>query len=243
MDSHKVFRWSSSGKTDTGRVRKINEDAFLERPDIGLWVVADGMGGHQAGDLASKTVIEGLKSLDSNSDIEAFVRTTINALQDVNSELFEYANSQDSMQLGSTVAVLLTARDKCAFLWAGDSRIYRIRDSVTEAVTSDHSHVEELIQQGLLSREDAENHPQSNVITRAIGAQQECLIDVNYGELVKGDTYLLCSDGLYNEMSESEIGMFASTKKKCNELTDALMKEVLARGARDNVTVISVDIS
>ncbi len=235
------FQWDSAGVSDVGKVRKINEDAYADRPEAGLWVVADGMGGHDAGDLASQAIVGSLQPLSAYQRLSDFIDDVEDRLLQVNRQLIDEAASREqATTIGSTVVVLLAVQRHCACLWAGDSRAYRLREGQMQAITRDHSQVEELIEQGQLLREDAETHPAANVITRAVGAAEELFIDVELEELHDGDRYLLCSDGLFKEVSEQEIAQYMQ-QGSCRELCEQLVQLALERGSRDNVTVVAVD--
>jgi len=235
------FQWSSAMQTDVGKVRKINEDAGAAFPEKGLWVVADGMGGHDAGDFASRSIVDSLALLDNPGSLSEFVDTVDDCLKEVNRRLIDEAASRGAgTTIGSTVVVLLAHQQHCACIWAGDSRIYRLRDGSLQAVSRDHSQVMELVEQGLLLMEDAESHPAANVVTRAVGAAEDLYFDVEVQELRDGDRYLLCSDGLTKEVSEAEIRQYMQSGS-CQDVCTGLVGLVLGRGSRDNVTVVSVD--
>jgi serine/threonine protein phosphatase PrpC len=240
--THKVpFRWQSAATTDLGKVREINEDAYANCPEIGLWAVADGMGGHLAGDLASGTIVGALKRIEKPGKLSEFVDKVEDCLLDVNKRLVNQASSDGrSATIGSTVAILLAEQDHCVCLWAGDSRVYRLRDHKMQSITQDHSEVEEMIEQGQLLRENAEAHPAANVITRAVGAAEELFIDVELERLQDGDRYLLCSDGLYKEIAEEEICEYLQ-RGSCSDACRELIGAALQRGSRDNVTALVVD--
>ncbi len=227
----------SEAATDVGTVRRINEDAHLARPEFGLWAVADGMGGHAAGDVASSTIVEMLSSLSPTPDLAATVDAVEQALLDANRRLIEIANEQKQRTIGSTVVVLV-ARDKfAACLWAGDSRIYRMRKGRLEQLTQDHAMVEDLVASGALTREEAENHPQANRITRAVGAGPDLFVDIELFEIQPGDRFMLCSDGLYKELRDPEIAVTLTSREP---VAQELVRQAVAKGARDNVTVIDV---
>ncbi|WP_277183830.1 protein phosphatase 2C domain-containing protein [Caballeronia sp. BR00000012568055] len=227
------FRWKSAARTDTGCVRQINEDAILDAPDRGLWAVADGMGGHAVGDLASRMVIESLAGMTSHSAI-AYARAQ---LLDVNTQLRAEALRRQVSRIGSTV-VLLAARDgACVYLWAGDSRIYLLRRGRLTQLTRDHSHVEELKARGQLTAEEALHHPAQHLITRAVGALDVLELDEDSVDLRDGDTFLLCSDGLSNELSEEEMADELA-EPDCQLAAQRLLEIALSRGGRDNISVI-----
>jgi protein phosphatase/serine/threonine-protein phosphatase Stp1 len=233
-----TWRLISHAATHPGAVRPRNEDAVLERPDIGLWVVADGAGGHGSGDVASTAIVDGLATVPpglSAAELLAQVRITLTG---VHHELQAEAERRGPGRiLASTVVVMLARGEHFAMLWAGDSRAYLLRNGALTRVTRDHSLVQELVDQGTLSEDEAEHHPQANVITRAIGAQGELELDKVSGRIVEGDRYLLCTDGLFKTMSEAEIAAMIAGGSDAT----AIVTEAVQRGARDNVSVIALD--
>ena len=238
----KSFSWTSCGKTDVGKARKLNEDSMLVRPEAGMWVVADGMGGHEAGDVASQMVVSALKEVPEGISLEKYIDDVEDALIGVNKKLIEIANQGEKpTTIGSTVVVMLAYEKFCAFIWAGDSRLYRHRNGKLVQLTTDHSQVQLYVEQGRITKEQAESHPQSNMITRAVGASENLVLDVDMQEMEKGDRYLLCSDGLTKHITDLDFENILAKgdiEKKCNELIDL----TLARGAKDNVTAILIDI-
>ena len=239
----KTLSWISYGKTDVGKARKLNEDSMLVRPDVGMWAVADGMGGHEAGDVASQMVVSTLNEIQLGSSLEKYINDIEDALVNVNKKLIEIAHQGEKpTTCGSTVVVMLAYEKYCAFLWAGDSRLYRIRDNKIIQLTTDHSQVQLYVEQGLISKEEAESHPHANMITRAVGATEDFVLDVDMQEMEKGDRYLLCSDGLTKHIPDLDFEKMLAkgdVEKKCIELIDL----TLARGAKDNVTAVLVDIT
>ena len=239
----KTLSWISYGKTDVGKARKLNEDSMLVRPDVGMWAVADGMGGHEAGDVASQMVVSTLNEIQLGSSLEKYINDIEDALVNVNKKLIEIAHQGEKpTTCGSTVVVMLAYEKYCAFLWAGDSRLYRIRDNKIIQLTTDHSQVQLYVEQGLISKEEAESHPHANMITRAVGATEDFVLDVDMQEMEKGDRYLLCSDGLTKHIPDLDFEKMLAkgdVEKKCSELIDL----TLARGAKDNVTAVLVDIT
>ena len=239
-----TFKWSSAGRSHVGMVRAINEDACLVMPEIGLWVVADGMGGHEAGDIASQMVIETLQETLPPRNWPDFLDSVRQGLRKVNQRLRqESAQRYQNRTIGSTVVVLLIHATQCACLWVGDSRIYRLRDGQLEQLTRDHSHVQELVDQGLISPEEAHRHPLANVITRAVGSAEELLIDEVLHPLQPGDTFLLCSDGLNKTVSDEEISrLLIHSHHDSQEAVKAFIHLALMRDASDNVTTVVVNI-
>ena len=236
------FQWRSASGSHVGTVRKVNEDSLLVRPEIGLWVVADGMGGHAAGDVASSMIVESLQGVRAPSDETMLLEDIERRLQRINTQLLHYAAAHvPGGVMGSTVAAFASFQTKALCQWAGDSRIYRLRGGELERMTRDHSQVEELISLGIIRREDAEHHPESNIITRAVWATPDLAIEQLIDELRAEDTYLVCSDGLTAVVKDGELGSFME-QSDCEEAVSALLQLALVRGARDNVTLVIIKI-
>jgi protein phosphatase len=233
------LHWTSAGATDPGQVRQINEDAYLDGPNIGLWAVADGMGGHAAGDLASRSVIHALATASQHRFLGRGVANLRACLADANRRLCAEARQRGVSVIGSTVAALFVLGGHCALLWVGDSRIYRLRGGILHRLSHDHSQVQDLVDQGLLTQESAEAHPAANIITRAVGADDRLQVDAQICEVKNGDRFLLCTDGLTKEVSEAEIAELTG-RVAVNALPRALIDQACKRGARDNVTVVAV---
>ncbi|CAG4897494.1 PP2C family protein-serine/threonine phosphatase [Paraburkholderia saeva] len=239
MTCASLFRWTSSARSDVGRVREINEDACLDQSGLGRWAVADGMGGHAVGDLASRLVIETLSQLAPPASMKRFIADARTRLQVANRQLREEASRRQVQRIGSTVVVLLACDRFCGYLWAGDSRIYLLRQGQLQQLTRDHSQVEELRQMGHITDEEARNHPAQHMITRAVGATDRLDLDEAAIEVADGDIFLLCSDGLCNEVSDQEIRV-ALASVDCLRASDELVEIALARGGRDNITAVVV---
>jgi len=235
------IRCTSTSRTDPGKVRSHNEDACLERPDTGLWAVADGMGGHAAGDVASRLVIERLGALGDEPRLSRFVDQVESALEEANEELRRLAASREASAIGSTVAALLVRGEHAVCAWVGDSRIYRIRGGVIEQITQDHALVADLVDRGVLTAEQAVGHPHANLVTRAVGAAERLLLDLEILHLEPGDRFVLCSDGLDKELADDEI-LAAAGSARGGDLADTLVELALSRGSRDNVTVVAVHV-
>jgi serine/threonine protein phosphatase PrpC len=223
-------------RTDVGCRRKLNEDAVLCAPGIDLWAVADGMGGHEAGEVASAMIVERLGHAGRAQDLMARTHEARQAVQAVNAELMLMGGERT---IGSTV-VLLTA-DERAFscLWAGDSRAYLARAGALRQLTRDHSLVQELVDAGELSPEDAAAHPNANVIRRAVGAAPRLDLDFVHGDLAGGDTFLLASDGLTRLVNDEEI-LAGLADPDLAHAADAFIETSLARGAPDNVSIVLI---
>ena len=237
-----ALSWSSTGISDTGKVRKHNEDSMLERPEIGLWVVADGMGGHAAGDVASQMIVSSLKKVHEGIELNRYINDIEDRLIDVNKRLLEKAKeSGKRTTIGSTVVSLVAYNNYCIYIWAGDSRLYRLRNNQLRQMTTDHSQVELYVEKGLITREEAAVHPHGNMITRAVGATDDLFLDMDIQEMQSKDRYLLCSDGLTKHITDFEIEDILAEGNHsyaCKTLIDL----TLERGAGDNVTAIVVDI-
>lgn len=234
------FAISSVATTHVGGVRKHNEDACLDRPDIGLWVVADGMGGHQAGDVASRLIVESLAGMGSPTDAGSFIAEVRSRLKDCNARLLDEASRRGAdAVVGSTVVVLLAHGGFFAGLWAGDSRLYRLRDGEFLQLTRDHSQVQEMVEAGLLTPEAAEHHPYANVITRAVGTSAELELDKVTDRLAANDLYLLCTDGLSKMVGDDEIATILRGTA-FPAASQALVDAALAHGGKDNVTAVTV---
>ena len=238
----KRLSWSSTGITNTGKVRKHNEDSMLERPEIGLWVVADGMGGHAAGDVASQMIVSSLKKVHEGIELNRYINDIEDRLIEVNKRLLEKAKeSGKRTTIGSTIVALVAYNNYCVYIWAGDSRLYRLRDGQLRQITTDHSQVEMYVEKGLITREEAAVHPHGNMITRAVGATDDLFLDMDIQEMQSKDRYLLCSDGLTKHITDFEIEDILSEGNHA-EICETLIDLTLERGAGDNVTAIVVDI-
>ena len=233
------FKWTSSSRTHAGLVRKINEDAMLDLADRGIWAVADGMGGHTLGDFASNAIVSALSDLPPREDLEQFAADAAVCLQNVNRQLRTEAYNRGAQIIGSTAVVLLACGRRCAYLWAGDSRIYLCRNGHLMQLTRDHSQVEELLACGSLTAEDAAHHPARNLITRAVGAAEVLEVDGEMIEVADGDVFLLCSDGVSNEVTEQEMRA-ALVTGNCPQAANELVEIALMRGGRDNISAVVV---
>ena len=234
-----AFSWRSAAATSRGNVRGHNEDAILERPDLGLWVVADGMGGHNAGDVASNMIVQALAGIARHTLPSAQLDEVEDRLRAVNETLYRDSLDNQAGMSGSTIVALLAFERHCLSIWAGDSRAYRSREGALEQVTHDHSEAQELLD---ASGEQLPEAMASNVITRAVGGAQELFLDIELRELRNHDRYLLCSDGLYRELSEADMGHHL-TGNDPEGACKALMKQALGGPCSDNVSVIVVQFA
>ena len=232
--------FESSAVTHVGKVRDLNEDAYAERSDIGVWLVADGMGGHAAGEVASRTVAEAIKKLEPANNFDEMLEAVKRNLENANRQLQKQSSTYKNKRTpGSTVVVLIIDGTQGAVIWVGDSRIYRYRDQHLVQLTHDHSHVQALVDQGLIKAEEAGSHALTNLITRAIGIDEPVKLDSRLLDVKPGDQYLLCSDGLSRMVPDTEIES-AMENRNNEEITRSLLHTSLLRGAPDNVTLICV---
>ena len=238
-----MAEWQYCALTDQGVRRQHNEDAVIALPHIGLWAVADGMGGHEAGDVASRMVIEELANVARPTSFSFFIDAVEDALRTVNDRLRQHAaETFAGRMMGSTVVSLLKSEGYGACLWAGDSRLYRLHQGQLQQVSRDHSQVQQLLDSGVLTAEQAEHHPNANVITRAVGGAEQLVVDVAMFEVAPADRFLLCSDGLYNEMSRARLAELLAQGSH-EQAARLLLDEALAAGARDNVSLIVLSVT
>ncbi|MDO9708750.1 PP2C family protein-serine/threonine phosphatase [Paracraurococcus lichenis] len=228
----------SAGRSDPGAVRRRNEDNLVERQDIGVWAVADGAGGHAAGDVASGLVRQALLAIPAGLGAQELLGEVRARLAQVHEMLLARAEAPGGATSATTVVVLIAGEGHFACLWAGDSRLYRLRDGALSLITRDHSLVQEMVDAGTLTPEAAEGHPHSNVVTRALGVGDLALEKVT-DRLEPNDRFLLCSDGLSKAVPEVEIAALLAAESP-ETVVDGLMAAALARGARDNVTAVAV---
>lgn len=237
------MKFECVSRTDVGLRRKVNEDSVLVRSERGLWAVADGMGGHEAGDVASAMVTEGLRRLPIVYGLDALVDSAVAALKGVNHDLIGLAAAGDSQGTsGSTVVGLAIAGEEYRCFWAGDSRAYRVRGARIDQLTRDHSLVQDLVEAGMLEPHEAEHHPNANVITRAVGVAEELNVETVAGDVRPGDQFLLASDGLTRVVDDEEL-LAELTSMGAVEAADRLIDTVLARGAPDNVSLVIVKVT
>jgi protein phosphatase/serine/threonine-protein phosphatase Stp1 len=229
--------------SDPGTVRKVNEDNLLHRPDIGLWVVADGAGGHSSGAMASGMIVEHLNRLAGDLPLVTLVERVREVLAGTHAQLRADAEVQGSeVVIASTFVALILQGDQFVCLWAGDSRLYLLRQNQLRQITEDHSLVQELINLGKLAAADAGQHPHANVITRAVGDDSSRLeIDQLSGMAEVGDRFLLCSDGISKTLALEEIAGLLRTADETSP-PQRLIEAARARKVRDNVTAIVVEI-
>lgn len=231
--------YSAASYSHVGMVRKINEDACLELTWDGLWAVADGMGGHAAGDYVSSLAVDSLRQLPLIDGLEDVTQALRDTLARVNRAVREETLRRGVAMMGSTVVVLAARGDRAVGLWAGDSRLYRLRDGRIERLSHDHSYVQELQDSGLLNEAEARVHPRGNIVTRAIGVEDQLELQVVDVQVQPGDTYLLCSDGLNKTAEDHEIADVLGHADPY-QVVRSLVHLGLTRGAPDNITAVVV---
>jgi protein phosphatase/serine/threonine-protein phosphatase Stp1 len=235
-------RFASTAISHPGALRKHNEDSYASCPAVGVWVVADGVGGHTAGDYAAQTATAALRGLPDGLSAGELLAEVRSRLDGAHRRLREEAAERGPDTVMATTVVVLVARGHYyACLWAGDSRAYLLRGGRMMQVTHDHSFVQELVDAGALDPEQAEHHPQSNIITRAVGSGEIALnLDKVTDRLRDGDRFLLCSDGLWKTMSTDDLAGLLGANGEVP--AEELLAAALSRRADDNVTVITVAV-
>jgi len=235
-------------RTDVGMVRSGNEDNFFAEADAkrGVFVVADGMGGHAAGEVASEMAVQivarTLLPLQSVKSDGAPV-TVAQALKDANRAIYERMLAEvDKQGMGTTASVLVMSDEGYLIGQIGDSRIYLLRDGALSQITKDHSYVQEQVDAGLLTPEQARYHPYSNVITRCVGASDEVEADIYHGEMRPGDVFLVASDGLTGMVDDRRLQQLLLARSGPGRIVDALIAEANNRGGLDNITAIVVQV-
>ncbi|HEY1774531.1 MAG TPA: Stp1/IreP family PP2C-type Ser/Thr phosphatase [Solirubrobacteraceae bacterium] len=224
-------------RTDTGHQRATNEDSYLERAP--LFVVADGMGGAQAGEVASQLAIGHFAGGLPGEESEGSERRLTRAVLAANAEIHALSEADPRRAgMGTTLTAAYVGRGQVSFAHVGDSRAYRLRDGELERITEDHSLVEELLRQGRLTEEEAEEHPQRSIITRALGPEPEVEVDTFTVAARDGDVYLICSDGLTSMVAESAVAEIMREAPDIVSTAERLVAAALEAGGRDNITVV-----
>lgn len=236
----KSFRFETAEVSHTGLARDHNEDRVLSEPESGLWLVADGMGGHQRGDYASGMIVDTLRSIGRPTSAPDLQARFVDRLNRANDQIHAFARTNGAT-IGSTVVALLAYQQHFACVWSGDSRAYLVRDGNLSPMSRDHTEANELLDRGAITEEEAENWPRKNVITRAIGVGAEVRLDHTYGTLRPKDTFILCSDGLTAHVSDLEILEMAQ-RGAPQQACKAMLDLTLERGATDNTTVLVVRV-
>ncbi len=233
------YRFETGSATHSGCVRDHNEDRFLAAPEHGVWLVADGMGGHFGGDVAAQIMVEQAASVRRAATAPDLHARFHDRVARANEAIRSHSERNEGATIGTTLAALLIHDRSFVASWCGDSRIYLLREGTLHQVSRDHTEVQELLDTGAITAEQAENWPRRNVITRAVGVHEEAHIEDRFGDLQDRDIFLLCSDGLTGHVNDDEIATHLrgqSAQRAC----DALLNLTLDRGATDNVTLVVV---
>lgn len=233
------YRFDTGAVTHSGCVRDHNEDRYLAAPDHGIWLVADGMGGHFGGDVAAQIMVDEAASVNRAATAPDLHARFHDRVARANDAIRDHSQRNEGVTIGTTLASLLIHDRSFVASWCGDSRIYLLREGKLHQVSRDHTEVQELLDTGAITHEQAENWPRRNVITRAIGVHEQAHVEDRFGDLQDRDTFILCSDGLTGHVSDDEIAGLVrgqSAQRAC----DALLNLTLERGANDNVTLIVV---
>jgi serine/threonine protein phosphatase PrpC len=245
VQSPLYFNIKSHGVTDIGNVRTKNEDSILLLPKESTWVVADGMGGHHAGDFASQAITKNMALFKQQPTLEKSISLMEENLIHSNAIIRKKAlKFGKNKTIGSTVvSVHIWGKFIFAF-WAGDSRLYRHRDDQLIRLTEDHSYVEELVKMGKVKAKDAESHPASNVVLKAVGIDDDFRADLSYFEMQNDDIYIVCSDGLYKDLDESEIlHIIQDNRNDLSLLNQSLLCSSLDAGGSDNTSIITIKVT
>lgn len=229
-----------SATTHVGKVRKINEDSILTLPEHGIWVVSDGMGGHEGGDFASQAVVDSIAMIDPNLSPGEMIRAMRESIMRAHDLIVMEADARGKKTMGATIVTLALTDGYFAAFWAGDSRLYRLRNQEIELLTTDHSFVASLVVSGQMTWDEAELHPQSNAITRAVGVGDALELDKIRGEVLPGDRFLLCSDGLTKYATFDMIER-AMSGTAIEIVADKLLQIAMDGGGADNISIIVVD--
>lgn len=235
-------------KTHVGHIRQVNEDSaeVVQRENSALLaLVADGMGGHQAGDVASQMTLKVMKqefeSVELSKDAAAWENWLLKTIQESNQLIYQYANENETYHgMGTTLVASLFLNDFFVVAHVGDSRLYRFTVEKIEAITYDHSLVNELLRSGQITKEEAEIHPQRNVITRAIGTEETVEVEIKTLSYIGNEYVLLCSDGLSNSVSEEQMSSVLSGQEPVEDKAAMLIDLGLEAGGDDNITLILI---
>ncbi|AZD22892.1 serine/threonine protein phosphatase Stp1 [Pseudomonas chlororaphis] len=238
--SSAVTRYESASHSHVGMVRQVNEDACLDAVQAGLWAVADGMGGYAAGDFVSSLIVDTLRAIPPEPDLPAYVQALRAGLEQANAAVRQETAQRGVGIMGSTLVLLAARGDKATCLWAGDSRLYRLREGQLEVISHDHSYVQELLDSRLLSEDEAREHPMSNIVTRAVGTQDRLELSAVDLDVRPGDSFLLCSDGLTKTVEDHELRDVLGNASPY-EVVRSLVHLGLTRGAPDNITAVVVN--
>ena len=236
-------------KSSTGAVREKNEDACFVIPSHNVYVVADGVGGNNAGEIASRTAVQGVAeyvteiSIDGCETDEEICSYFLDCITDVNDQVYRLGHEHEENRGMATTLVLAYLRgDKAYIMNVGDSRAYLLRNNELQQITEDHTYVNELVRSGVITKEEAETHSQRNVITRAIGAEPFVKTDFYRTSIEEGDILMLCSDGLYGEVEDSRMVEILNENESMSQICNLLVDAAIECGGRDNITVVCLKV-
>ncbi len=255
LQSHRAPRVEAFGQTDVGQCRELNEDSLLVLPSLGLFAVADGMGGAACGEIASRMAVEGVREMFEQPDATwpwaagqspcrtPGARLLMAGIQRANGRILALAQQDEAKKgMGTTFAGILTLEDRVVIAHVGDSRVYRLRGRQFDLLTEDHSLLNACIRAGTWDPAEADAFPQRNVITRAVGVQEDVEIDTRLDALVPGDTYLICSDGLHGMLDHRDIASILVKHPGPTEAVARLIERANDNGGDDNITAVAVRI-
>ena len=236
-----------AARTDVGMIRSGNEDSFFAHatPEVGVFIVADGMGGHAAGEVASEMTVQIIsRELETLGGVDAgAIDRLAEAIRHANRAVYERTiHESDKQGMGTTASVLVVSGTQFIIGQVGDSRVYLLRDGALRQLTKDHSYVQEQVDAGLLTPEQARYHPYSNVITRCVGASDQVEPDTYVGDLRPGDVFLVASDGLTGMVDDRRLQQLLLSRASAGRVVDALIAEANYRGGLDNITAIVVQV-
>ena len=249
----------AEGGTDVGKKRGHNEDSFGVFREIGLYMVADGMGGHAAGEVASQAAVDTMNGFitstageeditwpfERDSGMDRASNRLMVGIRLANKAIFDRAQSSSSLKgMGTTVVAALSDKDNLYIAHVGDSRAYRLSGGVLRRLSMDHSYVEEQVQAGLITPAQARTHPLRNMVTRALGVREDVKIDIDSHLMVRGDVYLLCSDGLSGMLTDDEVArIIASCQDDLKSCVERLIKAANDKGGDDNITAVLLKVA
>ena len=236
-------------KSSTGAVREKNEDACFVIPSHNVYVVADGVGGNNAGEIASRTAVQGVAEyvtevpIDGCETDEEICSYFLDCIADINQEVYRLGHEhRENRGMATTLVLAYLRGDKAYIMNVGDSRAYLLRDNELQQITEDHTYVNELVRSGVITKEEAETHSQRNVITRAIGAEPFVKTDFYRTPVEVGDILMLCSDGLYGEVEEDTLIEILNENESMSQICNLLVEEAIECGGRDNITVVCLKV-
>jgi protein phosphatase len=239
-----MIKWEATVRTDPGLLRSQNEDSYLFRPEAAVYAVADGMGGHPAGDVASRMAVESLDAqfpdeLAGSTDPRVIAARLAHAVERANDEIITQGLERAEFHLmGTTLTALIALDASCVIAHVGDSRAYRLRDRQLTQLTTDHTWVQEQVALGVISAFEAKRHPRANQLSRVLGMADLGQAEIVLADAAAGDVFLLCSDGLSSTVTETDLETILNQGGPLDDLADELVEAANLRGGPDNITVL-----